>query len=307
MGAVARLIGGDVRGVVGLELVDGDGDPGAAVARAVQAREAVGGGDLVGGEGLLAGCGGRGGAARLRAAGDDVAAAARGSARARDREPGRARTSSGRGAAMVLRPTIDWTARAQRRGEGGRGAGRIAIRPSRSAIRVSDTENACSSRGRAGHDGDRQGPPAQRSGGEPLRAQRPAHGADLRRGGAEAPRELHRGEIGAVAGRPGRRDGAGVGGQRGRVAGAQRHRDVQPGGRGHHAHEPGPGGHRRRVADADGRSLRCGHGNEYRQSESTRQPPGGSRSCHTAAQRSAASRRSARWRLTSGHSSSITE
>ena len=86
--AVAGLVGGDVGGVVGLQLIDRHGDPGAVVPGGVEPREAVGGGDLIGGEGILPRRGRRGGRARLRPAGRHVGPGERhGPARPRRRGP----------------------------------------------------------------------------------------------------------------------------------------------------------------------------------------------------------------------------
>ncbi len=47
---------------------------------------------------------------------------------------------------MVLSPTIDWIAAASDAGRAGAALAAIAVRPPRRAMRVSDTENARSSR-----------------------------------------------------------------------------------------------------------------------------------------------------------------
>jgi hypothetical protein len=81
MGSVAGLECGDVRRIVGLELVQDDRLSGALIAGGVQPRKPVGGGDLVGGETALGRLRGLGGGARLWTAGRDVGGGVRPGAR----------------------------------------------------------------------------------------------------------------------------------------------------------------------------------------------------------------------------------
>ena len=191
------------------------------VAGAVQAREAVGGGDLVVGVGALGRCADLRGRARLRTAGGDAGVGRPGDGRRclSDAPAAGSAPPSSPGRRPTARRRPRWRRRRGRRGgHGGPSAARRCgaarcTRPARAPGR--------------GRDGDREPPGARRPRVKPPRPQRGADACDRSGVCAEAGAELLGGQEMAIGGVARRGNRLGVGGQRSGAPGSQRHPDVQ--------------------------------------------------------------------------------